>query len=66
MKNKKHQIKSSWYYVFWGIMSVSVVAGQLYVGSGYREMSKTMQRTSDYVIRLHMEHLRSLGHQRTN
>jgi hypothetical protein len=66
MKNKKHQIKSSWYYVFWGIMSVSVVAGQLYVGSGYREMSKTMQRTSEYVIHLHMEHLRSLGHQRTN
>tara|TARA_B100001057_G_scaffold201461_1_gene202240 strand:+ start:14270 stop:14461 length:192 start_codon:yes stop_codon:yes gene_type:complete len=32
------QIKSHWYYVFWGIATVSVVAGQVYVGSGYREM----------------------------
>ena len=46
-------------------MAISVVAGQIYVGNGYREMSKSMQRTSDYVIRLHMEHLRSSGHQRT-
>ena len=39
MKNLRHQIKSSWYYVFWGIATVSVVAGQVYVGSGYREMA---------------------------
>ena len=43
MKKKKHQVKSSWYYIFWGIMSASVVAGQIYVGSGYREMSRTMK-----------------------
>jgi len=43
MNKKKHQIKSSWYYIFWGIMSASVVAGQIYVGSGYREMSETMK-----------------------
>ena len=39
MKNLRHQIKSSWYYIFWGIATVSVVAGQVYVGSGYREMA---------------------------
>ena len=39
MKNLRHQIKSSWYYIFWGIATVSVVAGQVYVGSGYHEMA---------------------------
>ena len=39
MKNLRHQIKSSWYYIFWGIATVSVVAGQVYVGSGYRDMA---------------------------
>jgi len=44
MKKKKHQVKSSWYYIFWGIMSASVVAGQIYVGTGYREMSETIKQ----------------------
>ena len=35
-----HQVKSRWYYIFWGAMAVAVVGGQLYVGSGYREMAK--------------------------
>ena len=43
MKNKMHQIKSSWYYIFWGLMSASVVAGQIYVGTGYREMSESIK-----------------------
>ena len=43
MQNKRHQIKSSWYYIFWGLMSASVVAGQIYVGSGYREMSESIK-----------------------
>ena len=33
------QMKSNLYYIFWGIATVSVVAGQVYVGSGYREMA---------------------------
>jgi len=45
MKKKKHQIKSSWYYIFWGIMSASVVAGQIYVGTGYREMSESIRKS---------------------
>ena len=35
------QVKSKWYYVFWGIATISVVAGQIYVGSGYRQMSNS-------------------------
>ena len=37
---KRYQIKSKWYYIFWGIATVSVVAGQIYVGLGYREMAQ--------------------------
>ena len=47
------QIKSHWYYVFWGIATVSVVAGQVYVGSGYREMANEVriarESTSEFV-----------------
>lgn len=35
-----HQVKSSWYYIFWGIIAVAVCGGQYYVGSGYREMAE--------------------------
>ena len=43
MQNKRHQVKSFWYYIFWGLMSASVVAGQIYVGTGYREMSESIR-----------------------
>ena len=43
MQNKRHQVKSSWYYIFWGLMAASVVAGQIYVGTGYREMSESIR-----------------------
>lgn len=43
MTNIRHQIKSRWYYIFWGICAVSVVAGQIYVGIGYREMVNTLK-----------------------
>ena len=40
MKKKQlHQVKSRWYYVFWGVIAVAVVSGQIYVGAGYREMA---------------------------
>lgn len=35
-----YQVKSPFYYVFWLAMSLAVCAGQLYVGSGYREMAR--------------------------
>jgi len=40
MTNIRHQIKSKWYYIFWGACAVAVVGGQFYVGSGYREMAE--------------------------
>ena len=43
---KQHQVKSRWYYVFWGAMAVAVVGGQIYVGSGYREMAKATKSMS--------------------
>ena len=45
MKNEKvrAQVKSKWYYIFWGTATVSVVLGQLYVGTGYRYMYSGMQ-----------------------
>ena len=36
-------MKSNLYYIFWGIATVSVVAGQVYVGSGYREMASEVR-----------------------
>jgi len=36
------QIKSKWYYIFWGIATIAVVSGQIYVGSGYRQMSNSI------------------------
>ena len=44
---QRHQVKSRWYYIFWGTATVSVFAGQLYVGSGYRQMAKAINRIID-------------------
>ena len=38
----KAQVKSRFYYIFWGVATVSVLAGQLYVGTGYRMMSQSV------------------------
>ena len=37
-EKQRAQVKSKFYYIFWGVATFSVVAGQLYVGSGYRQM----------------------------
>ena len=34
--------KTNKYYTFWGIMTIAVVVGQIYVGSGYRLMSSSI------------------------
>ena len=47
---QRHQVKSRWYYIFWGTATVSVFAGQLYVGSGYRQMAKSLDRWFDTAI----------------
>jgi len=42
----KAQVKTKFYYLFWGLATVSVFAGQLYVGSGYRKMAETSEQIS--------------------
>ena len=43
------QVKSRFYYVFWGTATVAVVLGQLYVGTGYRLLHGSMQELMDKV-----------------
>jgi hypothetical protein len=45
MKNTKlkAQVKSRFYYVFWGTATIAVVLGQLYVGTGYRVLHNDMR-----------------------
>jgi hypothetical protein len=45
----RNQVKSRFYYLFWGIATFSVVAGQIYVGTGYRLMSESFHRILDAV-----------------
>lgn len=49
MRNLRHQIKSQWYYIFWGSMAIAVVGGQIYVGSGYREMARATRENRVFV-----------------
>ena len=46
----KHQIKSGKYYIFWGACTLAVMTGQIYVGAGYRQMSKSLDAWFDKTI----------------
>ena len=50
----KHQVKSSRYYIFWGAATVAVMAGQIYVGNGYRGMSQSVKDLTE-IIEIKME-----------
>ena len=50
----KHQVKSSRYYLFWGAATVAVMAGQIYVGNGYRKMSESVGDLTE-IITIKME-----------
>ena len=45
----RNQVKSRFYYIFWGVATVSVVFGQLYVGSGYRTFAQSLNRIFDTI-----------------
>ena len=45
----RNQVKSRFYYLFWGIATFSVVAGQVYVGSGYRTFANSLNRIFDTI-----------------
>tara|TARA_B100000131_G_scaffold238370_1_gene230549 strand:- start:108 stop:353 length:246 start_codon:yes stop_codon:yes gene_type:complete len=46
---QRAQVKSRFYYLFWGIATISVVLGQLYVGSGYRAYANALLRIFDSI-----------------
>ena len=55
----KAQMKSSSYYTFWGIATVAVVAGQIYVGNGYRGMSQSVKDLTEIItIKMEWDELR--------
>jgi len=45
----RNQVKSRFYYIFWGAATVSVVLGQLYVGTGYRSFAQAINRVFDTI-----------------
>ena len=52
----KHQVKSSRYYIFWGAATIAVMAGQIYVGNGYRQMSEKVGDLTEMIgLKFEME-----------
>ena len=49
-EKQKAQVKSKFYYIFWGLATASVFVGQIYVGSGYRQMSRSFNRIMDTLV----------------
>ncbi len=45
----RNQVKSRFYYLFWGVATVSVVLGQVYVGTGYRGFANSLNRIFDTI-----------------
>ena len=54
----KHQVKSSRYYLFWGAATIAVMAGQFYVGNGYRGMSQSVKDLTEMIeIQIELEQI---------
>ena len=51
-EKKRHQVKSQWYYIFWGTCTVAVCAGQVFVGGGFRRMAESFEKVLDAPIQL--------------
>jgi len=49
---QRHQVKSRWYYIFWGTATVAVVSGQIFVGSGFRRMAESFDRIVDTTVKV--------------
>ena len=50
----KAQIKSYQYYLFWGACTAAVMAGQIFVGTGYQSMSNSVKDLTE-MIEIKME-----------
>ena len=48
-EKQRNQVKSKFYYIFWGTATASVVLGQLYVGSGYWMFARSLNRILDTI-----------------
>ena len=48
-EKRRAQVKSRFYYLFWGAATVSVFVGQIYVGSGYRQCAGALNRLFDTI-----------------
>jgi len=51
-EKKRHQVKSQFYYIFWGTATVAVCVGQIFVGSGFRRMADSFDKVLDSPIQL--------------
>ena len=49
-EKQKHQVKSRWYYIFWGTCTVAVCAGQIFVGNGFRRMANSLDNVLESPI----------------
>ena len=60
MSKLKHQVKSSRYYIFWGAATIAVMAGQIYVGYGYRGMSESVKDLTEMIeIQIELQEIRT-------
>ena len=56
----RNQLKSNMYYVFWGVCTMAVMTGQIYVGIGYNKMSESVRDLTEMIeIKIELEELRS-------
>ena len=47
------------YYIFWGACTVAVMAGQIYVGTGYNSMSQSVKDLTEIIeIKIELDELR--------
>ena len=51
-KKLRAQVKSRWYYIFWGTDTVTVFVGQVFVGNGFRRMAESFEKVLDSPIQL--------------
>ena len=51
-EKQRAQVKSKWYYIFWGAATVSVFAGQIFVGNGFRRMAEALEKVLESPIML--------------
>jgi hypothetical protein len=58
MSKLKHQVKSNKYYLFWGAATAAVIAGQIYLGMGYRIMTQSVIDLTEVFTRIQEEDLR--------